>query len=70
MIHKVKEGVFSISYRQMWLPGAYDSERTALYAFRFDYGLLQELQDSVNPGGVITLEMLKKEKPRRGRPWR
>lgn len=50
---------YSISSHQVWRPGVYDSERAARYAFRFDDGVLQALQDSVNPGGVITFEMLR-----------
>lgn len=50
---------YQISSHDVWRPGVYDSERAARYAFRFDDGDLQALQDSVNPGGIITFEMLR-----------
>ena len=56
-IHKV-DNHYVISSRQVWMPGAYESERAARYAFRFTDAELQALQDSVNPGGVITFVML------------
>ena len=63
MIYKVKDH-YVISSSHVWMPGAYDSERAAKYAFRFPDKVLRRLQDSVNPGGVITYEMLQQE----GRP--
>lgn len=56
-INKIMNG-YVISSRGCWLPGVYDSERAAKYAFRFPAEALQKLQDSVNPGGVITFAML------------
>jgi hypothetical protein len=41
-----------------WMPGIYDSEKAAQYAGEFSDDILQSLQDSVNPDGVITYEML------------
>lgn len=41
-----------------WMPGIYDSEEAARYAGEFGDEVLQALQDSVNPGGVITYAML------------
>ena len=61
MIHKV-DNEYVISSQQVWRPGCYDSKRTANYALRFGDADLQKLQDSVNPGGVITFEMLKELK--------
>lgn len=57
MIRAVGDG-FVISSGRAWLPGVYDSERAAKYAFRFPGEVLQRLQDSVNPGGAITFQML------------
>lgn len=59
MIHKVDPG-WVISSGGTWLPGCYDSERAARYAFRFKDAELQRLQDSVNPGGIITFDMLQR----------
>jgi hypothetical protein len=39
---------YVISSHGMWLPGLYDSERTARYAFRFPDATLQRLQDEIN----------------------
>lgn len=52
------EDRYVISSNQVWLPGSYESERAAKYAFRFPNRILYELQESVNPGGVITFAML------------
>lgn len=59
MIRKTPDGLYVISSHMVWRPGVYDSERAARYAFRFNDSDLQSLQQSVNPGGVITFEMLK-----------
>ena len=59
MIYEVND-VFVISSQQQWIVGAYESRRAANYAFRFPEEVLSKLQDSVNPGGVITFEMLQK----------
>ena len=58
MIYKV-EGGCVISSGGSWLPGCYEDERTARYAFRFKDEVLQRLQDEANTraggkGGVIT----------------
>lgn len=58
-IHRV-ENNYVISSHGYWLPGSYESAAAAIYAFRFTDEILQALQDTVNPGGVITFEMLKK----------
>lgn len=59
MIHKTGDGQFVISSHQVWLPGCYEDERTARYAFRFSHEILQRLQDDANAraggkGGVLT----------------
>jgi hypothetical protein len=44
MIHgPAPDGTYVISSHGQWLPGLYDSKRSARYAFRFDTALLQEL---------------------------
>jgi len=63
MISKVDNG-FVISSGGLWLPGCYDSERAAKYAFKFSEEDLQALQNEVNAKEpdfekrVITFEML------------
>jgi hypothetical protein len=59
MIHQV-DNQFVISSGGSWVPGVYDSERTARYAFRFEDRDLTALQRSQGIGGVITFEMLQK----------
>lgn len=67
MIHQIpgKYGpLFTIASGGMWLPGCYDSERAARYAFRFPDAALRRLQDRVNDAEpdherrVISFEML------------
>lgn len=63
MIHEVRD-YYVISAYGSWLPGAYESERAARFAFRFSYEELQVLQNIVNEraggvGGNITWEDLK-----------
>lgn len=55
-IHKTDDGGFTISSHDIWLPGVYEDERTARYAFRLPEDVLQGLQDQANArgGGVIT----------------
>jgi hypothetical protein len=67
MIHKIynekkRTYEYVISSYQVWRPGCYDTRKTANYAFRFTDEVLSELQESVNPGGTITYEMLKNAK--------
>jgi hypothetical protein len=56
--------IYVISSDQVAIPGCYDSERAAKYAFRFPNSALQRLQDKVNDAEpdhekrVITFEML------------
>lgn len=64
-IHSVKDGRFVISSCQVWMPGAYDSVKSARYAFQFLDETLNRLQNEANDrnggfDGVITTEDLKK----------
>ena len=47
MIHQGTDGTFLISSRGCWLPGIYDSERAARYAFRFGDAALQGLSERI-----------------------
>ena len=66
MIYHVKEsGAWVISSHDVWLPGSYETEKAARYAFRFDRSQLASLQDQKNEmaggsGGVITFDDLKR----------
>ncbi len=61
---KTGEIQYIISSNQTSIPGIYDSERAAKYAFRFQNVELKKLQDKVNShepdydNRVITFEML------------
>jgi hypothetical protein len=46
VIYETDQG-FSISSHGCWLPGIYDSERTARYAFRFENAVLQRLSEQI-----------------------
>jgi hypothetical protein len=59
-IHQITPSQFVIGSGGMWLPGVYESRAAARYAFQFHDETLTRLQSSVNPGGVITMEMLKR----------
>ena len=59
MLHVGDDGTVVISSRHVWLPGVYADTKAARYAFRFADDDLQRLQDSLNPGGVITFDHLK-----------
>ena len=61
MIYKIR-GHYCISSHGCWLPGFYETKATAQYAFQFGDGMLWELQESVNPRGIITMAMLKEAK--------
>lgn len=59
MIHKIQDGTsicFVISSRQVWLPGSYESERAAKYAFRFKDEELSQLEENAikNNNGTIS----------------
>lgn len=64
MITQTDEGSYVVSSHRVWVPGIYDTERTARYALRFNDWDLQLLQDKINAGEtdwrkrVITFEML------------
>lgn len=60
-IYKVDDG-YVISSHDVWMPGVYSTERAAKYAFRFSDKVLYELQESVNPDGIITFEMLQEQR--------
>lgn len=62
-IHHVDD-VYVISSRQCWLPGNYDSERTARYAFRFSNAVLEATEEVVNKGfqRPITMDDLRATK--------
>lgn len=69
MIHYVN-GHYVISAYEVWVPGAYESERAARYAFRFTNEELTAAQDEANAraggvGGVITFEQLRETRRRR-----
>lgn len=62
-IYKTDDGAYVISSRHQWLPGAYDSERTAKYAFRFPDEVLRKLTYKIcnpNTGKTITMDDLRK----------
>jgi hypothetical protein len=69
MIHKVDgfskdENGYTISSNQCWLPGIYDSQSTARYAFQFSDEILTQLRNKINrkKKRSITLEDLRKSK--------
>jgi len=57
MIHKLDDGTFAISSHDCWMPGCYESEKAARYAFRFCEDFRVRLQD----------EAIKKNAGRTGR---
>ena len=64
MIHRFEDSIhgpcYVISSKRAWLPGSYDSKKTANYAFRFKEAVLHKLEQSINHNGkVITYEDLK-----------
>jgi hypothetical protein len=69
-IHKIeaKDGrseCYVIASGGLWLPGAYESERAARYAFRFPNETLVKLRDAaIARGGdrVITMDDLRAER--------
>ena len=48
MIYKTDDGSYLISSGGTWLSGAYEDERTAKYAFRFNESDLRILQEEKN----------------------
>lgn len=48
MIYPIRAGDgYVISSRSMWLPGVYETERAARYAFRFPVAALQQLTERI-----------------------
>lgn len=69
MIREADGGGFVISSHQVWLPGVYEDERAARFAFRFADAELQSLADKVcaTEGRLITsadLRSARTEQPR------
>lgn len=59
MIYKHKDGKYTASSNRCYIPGIYDDERTAKYAFRFSNEQLEVLQDEKNKtDGLITFKDL------------
>jgi hypothetical protein len=54
-IYKTDFGDYVISSRQVWMPGTYEDERTAKYAFKFRDEELREIHDSKekNEAGLL-----------------
>lgn len=67
MIYKNDLGAFVISSQQVWLPGVYESERAAKYAFHFPDEDLSTLQGQANErgGGVIAFADLQSYRRRK-----
>lgn len=68
-IYPCEDGTCCISSNQVWLPGVYENERCARYAFRFSDSVLQQLMNEANVreggvGGTITYGDLKLAKQR------
>lgn len=68
-IHTCEDGTCCISSNQVWMPGVYENEKCARYAFRFSDSVLQQLMNEANErvggaGGTITYEDLKFAKQR------
>lgn len=59
IIKPLAGGIFAIVQHEQWLPGLYDTEDAAKLAYEVDEAVLIQLQESVNPDGAITLEMLR-----------
>jgi len=60
-IHKLNDGTCVIGAGGMWLPGCYESERAAKFAFRLTDQQKAELRDIsiVENNGVITWDRIK-----------
>ena len=48
MIYKTDDGSYIASSNHVWVPGCFEDERTAKYAFKFTNEQLQKLQDEKN----------------------
>jgi hypothetical protein len=72
-IHKVEgygnKPAFVISSHQVWMPGNYDTEATARYAFQFSDEVLHRLMVGINQKAQrpITLEDLRGAKATRSK---
>lgn len=70
MIHRTDRGDYVISSHQVCMPGAYESERAARYAFRFcDDRLHQAMAKALIARGLwasVTFEELRALKATRG----
>lgn len=58
-IHRTSEGQFVAASRGVWIPGVFEDERTARFAFRLPDAVLSRLQGEANiraggSGGVLT----------------
>lgn len=62
MIQKIGEFRYRASSGRRWIPGVYHDPRTAQYAYLFTDDVLEALQKSINPNGVITWDMLREIK--------
>ena len=63
MIYKTDDGSYVISSGGMWLSGAYEDERAAKYAFRFNDADLRNLQEEKNKTtSIITFKDLQELK--------
>ena len=66
MIHQTHDKLYVISSHRVWMPGVYDTIKTARYAFQFCDEVLQALQSEANEretggvGGTITMADLKR----------
>jgi hypothetical protein len=68
-IYTSEDGCCSISSRQVAIPGVYENEKCARYAFQFSDSVLQQLMNEANDrcggsGGTITQKDLKLAKKR------
>ena len=60
MIYKVENG-YVASSNGVWIPGCFECERTAKYAFKFNDEHLQRLQDEKNKTTkIITFDDLQR----------
>ena len=55
MIHKHKNGTYSISAYQQWIPAIFEDERAAKYGFRFPNSELSKIQKEK---GIVTFKDL------------
>jgi len=61
MIYKTDNGTYVASSSQVWIPGCFEDERTAKYAFKFTDEQLQNLQNEKNKTThIITFTDLQK----------